>query len=76
MTMQQNPAGNPFSLEITGGSIRDGMVGSAFVNDGGILRITGTDALDVMGMALVSTANDGATFLTDLEVSSSDIDVS
>lgn len=73
--VQQNPDGAPFSVDLFGGRVRDGMAGSIFVNDGGVLTMESFEALDVTAMSLVSTANLGTTFVEDVLVSSSSIEV-
>jgi hypothetical protein len=73
--VQQNPAGNPFSVDIFRGFVRAGVAGSVFINDGGILSIDQLGVIDVTAMSLVSTANLGTTFIDDTDIASSSIEV-
>ena len=68
--------GTPFELNVVGGIVRDGTFGSGFSNDGSTLRLQNVEALESVGIALVSTGNNGATFLEGVQVSSSEIGVS
>jgi len=76
LTLQQRAEGTPFELNVASGTVRDGTIGSGFSNDGSTLRMTDIEAVELLGIALVSTGNNGATFLQDVRVSSSEIGVS
>lgn len=59
------------TIEISNSMLNDGKTGSAFDNNGGILRLNKVDTSAVMAVSLVATANTGASFLQDSTVSNS-----
>ena len=73
--IQQNPNGNPFVVDVFGGLVRGGMAGSVFINDGGVLTIDQLVVLNTTAMSLLSTANLGTTFVDDMDISFSEIEV-
>jgi hypothetical protein len=62
------------TVQITGGTVRNGMAGAVFDNDGGFLTVTGLEASDVMTVSLIATANGGVSFLQNSNITSSTLD--
>lgn len=57
------------TVDIERSLVTGGSAGTAFDNDAGLLRISGLQVRELMAMALVATANNGASFLEDSDVS-------
>jgi hypothetical protein len=62
-------------VDVFGGLVRNGMAGSVFINDGGVLTVDGLVVSNTTSMSLISTANLGTTFVDDTDVSLSSIEV-
>jgi hypothetical protein len=59
----------PMTVQVERSSVTSGTTGAVFDNDGGLLRLSEIDFADVIGVALVATANNGASFLEQSTIS-------
>lgn len=59
----------PMTVEIEGGVVSSGTAGAVFDNDGGLLRISELQVVDLTATAMVATANNGASFLEESNIS-------
>ena len=57
------------TVQVERSTVTSGSTGSAFDNDGGLLRISELDVINVTAAALIATANNGASFLAKSKVS-------
>jgi hypothetical protein len=71
---QFNEVSTPMTVLITGGTLRNGMAGAAFDNDGGFLTVTDLEVSDIMTVSLIATANGGVSFLQDSIITSCTLD--
>jgi hypothetical protein len=71
---QANDVGTPMNVQITGGTVQNGMSGAIFDNDGGFLTVTNLEVSDIMTVSLIATANGGVSFLQDSNIMSSTLD--
>jgi hypothetical protein len=67
----------PFEVQLRSTTVVDGTAGTFFANDGGVLRIVDMTATNVNAAgAFISTEGaQAATFLSEVDVSASDINV-
>jgi len=65
----QDSVFGPMTVEIVGGVVTAGTAGAVFDNDGGLLRISDLEVVDLTATALVATANNGASFLEESTMS-------
>lgn len=64
----------PMNVQIRGGSIRSGMAGAVFDNDGGFLTVSNMQVSDITSPSFMATANGGVSFLQNSIVTSSTMD--
>jgi hypothetical protein len=72
--MNEVSTATPMNVQINGGSVRNGMAGAVFDNDGGFLTVNDFEASNVMTVSLIATANGGVSFLQNSNITSCTLD--
>jgi hypothetical protein len=72
--VRQANVATPMNVQITGGTVQNGMSGAIFDNDGGFLTVTNLEVSDVMTVSIIATANGGVSFLQNSNIMSSTLD--